>query len=243
MDTKADASAIPTKVSQLTNDSNFVTTNSSPNFAGLTINNNAKIKYIQRTGGSKGTYLIAETINDRVPNKVYAGDGSLFDVGKVLKNVSCSISGNRDDVEIGITAVDGTYTYTLIPKVNTKTPGIMSPADKVKLDKLQELVELKIVGTSESSVAMKPNKVYEITVGSALTITLEEPTDKTVYNEYQGTFDTGDTIPTVTFPSNVRWNDTPKVGANQHVEFSIRYSGGKYYGICQVWDMTTEESV
>lgn len=184
LDTKADVSAIPTKLSQLTNDGIFPTTNDIATFAGLIVNNNAKIKYIQRVGGDEGTYLIAETPADRVANKVYAADGSLFDVSK--------------------------------------------------------LVELKIVGTSESSVAMKPNKVYEITVGSALTITLEEPTDKTVYNEYQGTFDTGDTIPTVTFPSNVRWNDTPKVGANQHVEFSIRYSGGKYYGICQVWDMTKQ---
>lgn len=65
---KADASAIPTKVSQLTNDSNFVTPNSNPNFSGLTITNNAKIKYIQKSGGSEGTYLIAEAPADRVPN-------------------------------------------------------------------------------------------------------------------------------------------------------------------------------
>ena len=203
----------------------------------------ASIHRRQRTDGDEGTYLLAETPADRVSNKVYAADGSLFDVSKVLKTAICKVSGNGNNIEIVTTTVDGTYNYSSIPKVTTKTPGIMTAADKVKLDKLQELVELKIVGTSESSVAMKPNKVYEITVGSALTITLEEPTDKTVYNEYQGTFDTGDTIPTVTFPSNVRWNDTPKVGANQHVEFSIRYSGGKYYGICQVWDMTTEQSV
>ena len=241
---KADASAIPTKVSQLTNDLNFPTPNDNVTFAGLTIHNNAQIRYIQKYHHEdKYTYLIAETPADRVANKVFAADGSLFDVGKLVKNVQCNVSGDSNNIEFGYTTVDGTYNFSVVPTVTTNHGGIMSPADKVKLDKLQELVELKIVGTSESSVAMKPNKVYEITVGSALTITLEEPTDKTVYNEYQGTFDTGDTIPTVTFPSNVRWNDTPKVGANQHVEFSIRYSGGKYYGICQMWDITTEQSV
>lgn len=239
LDTKADVSAIPTKLSQLTNDS-FPTPDDIAIFAGLIIHNNARIRYIQKSGGSEGTYLIAEVPADRVANKVFAADGSLFDVSKLVKNVQCNVSRDPNNVEFGYTTVDGTYNFSVIPTVTTNHSGIMTAADKVKLDKLQKLVELKIVGTSESSVAMKPNKVYEITVGSALTITLEEPTDKTVYNEYQGTFDTGDTIPTVTFPSNVRWNDTPKVGANQHVEFSIRYSGGKYYGICQVWDMTKQ---
>lgn len=137
--TKADASAIPTKLSQLTNDSNFVTPNSNPTLSGMTVTSNAKIKYIQKSGGSEGTYLVAETVADRVANKVFAADGSLFDVGKVLKKAACNVSGNRDDLELGITAVDGTYTFTLIPKVTTKTPGIMYAADKVKLDALPSI--------------------------------------------------------------------------------------------------------
>lgn len=86
LDTKADTSAIPTKISQLTNDSNFVTPNDYAIFAGLTVHNNAQIKYIQKyrhEGAS--TYLIAETPADRVANKVYAADGSLFDVSDVLQ--------------------------------------------------------------------------------------------------------------------------------------------------------------
>lgn len=99
LDTKADTSAIPTKVSQLTNDSNFVTTGSNPTLSGLTINNNAKIKYIQKTDGDEGTYLIAETPADRVANKVFAADGSLFDVGKVDKmQALIDAKANKDDV-------------------------------------------------------------------------------------------------------------------------------------------------
>lgn len=99
LDTKADTSAIPTKVSQLTNDSKFITTGSNPTLSGLTINNNAKIKYIQKTDGDEGTYLIAETPADRVANKVFAADGSLFDVGKVDKmQALIDAKANKDDV-------------------------------------------------------------------------------------------------------------------------------------------------
>lgn len=88
---------------------------------------------------------------------------------------------------------------------------------------------------------MDANKVYDIKVGESLTLTLNTPTDLTVTNEYQGSFDTGSTAPTVTFPSNVIWAETPSVEANTHYEFNIRYTGGKYYGIIQAWTNTRDE--
>lgn len=150
---KADASAIPTKVSQLTNDSNFITPNSNPTFSGLTINN-AKIKYIQKSGDSdtEGTYLIAETVADRVANKVYAADGSLFDVGKLVKKIQCKVSGDTNNIEVGYTTVDNTYNFAVIPTVTTKHGGIMSPADKVKLDSLPSITS-KLVNITTASTA------------------------------------------------------------------------------------------
>ena len=76
-------------------------------------------------------------------------------------------------------------------------------------------------------------------VGESLTITINAPTDLTVTNEYQGSFDTGATAPTVTFPADVIWSDTPSVEANTHYEFNIRYIGGKYYGLVQEWNINT----
>lgn len=137
---KADASAIPTKVSQLTNDSNFVTPNDNAIFAGLTIHNNAQIRYIQKYNHEgKATYLIAETPADRVANKVYAADGSLFDVGKLVKKVQCSVSGDRNNIEFGYTTVDDTYNFSVVPTVTTNHSGIMTAADKVKLDSLPSI--------------------------------------------------------------------------------------------------------
>lgn len=149
---KADASAIPTKVSQLTNDSNFITLNSNPIFSGLTIKSNAKIKFIQKSGDANGTYLVAETVADRVANKVYAADGSLFDVGKLVKKIQCNVSGDVNNIEIGYTTVDNTYNFSVVPTVTTHHGGIMSPADKVKLDSLPSITS-KLVNITTASTA------------------------------------------------------------------------------------------
>ena len=114
-----------------------------------------------------------------------------------------------------------------------------------ELNKYLDIVKLSVVEspTSETTVAMDANKVYDITIGESLTITLNAPTDLTVTNEYQGSFDTGATAPTVTFPADVIWAETPSVGANTHYEFNIRYTGGKYYGLVQTWEISTERSI
>ena len=108
-----------------------------------------------------------------------------------------------------------------------------------------DIVKLPVVETpaSETTVAMDANNVYDITIGESLNITLNAPTDFTVTNEYQGSFDTGATAPTVTFPADVIWAETPSVEANTHYEFNIRYTGGKYYGLVHPWKISTEGNV
>lgn len=123
--------------------------------------------------------------------------------------------------------------------------GLKKPATDAanELNKYLDIVKLPVVETptSETTLAIDANKVYDITIGESLTLTLNAPTDLTVTNEYQGSFDTGSTAPTVTFPSNVIWADIPSVEANTHYEFNIRYTGGKYYGLIQAWNINTEE--
>jgi hypothetical protein len=121
--------------------------------------------------------------------------------------------------------------------------GLKKPATDAanELNKYLDIVKLPVVETpaSETTVAMDANKVYDITIGESLTLTLNAPTDLTVTNEYQGSFNTGSTAPTVTFPANVIWAETPSVEANTHYEFNIRYMGGKYYGLVQEWRLNT----
>lgn len=121
--------------------------------------------------------------------------------------------------------------------------GLKKPATDAanELNKYLDIVKLPVVETpaSKTTVAMDANKVYDITIGESLTLTLNAPTDLTVTNEYQGSFDTGATAPTVTFPADVIWGETPSVEANTHYEFNIRYTGGKYYGLVQEWNINT----
>ena len=123
--------------------------------------------------------------------------------------------------------------------------GLKKPAtDAVnELNKYLDIVKLPVVETpaSGTTVAMDANKVYDITIGESLTLTLNAPKDLTVTNEYQGSFDTGATAPTVTFPAVVIWAETPSIEANTHYEFNIRYTGGKYYGLVQEWSINTKE--
>ena len=123
--------------------------------------------------------------------------------------------------------------------------GLKKPATDAanELNKYLDIVKLPVVETptSETTVAMDANKVYDITVGESLTLTLNAPTETGIVNEYSGSFDTGTTAPTVTFPVDVVWAETPSVEANTHYEFNIRYTGGKYYGLVQTWGINTEE--
>ena len=151
-----------------------------------------------------------------------------------------------DKGEQGIQGVKGDpFTYddfTPDEIVNLKKPATDAANE---LNKYLDIVKLPVVETpvSETTVAMDANKVYDITIGESLTITINAPTDLTVTNEYQGSFDTGATAPTVTFPADVIWAETPSVEANTHYEFNIRYTGGKYYGLVQAWEINTEERI
>lgn len=159
--------------------------------------------------------------------------------------------GDKGDIgaqgEQGIQGVKGDP-FTYDDFTSEEIENLKKPATDAanELNKYLDIVKLPVVETpaSETTVAMDANKVYDITIGESLTLTLNDPTDLTVTNEYQGSFDTGSTAPTVTFPADVIWAETPSVEANTHYEFNIRYTCGKYYGLVQTWEISsTEESV
>lgn len=146
--------------------------------------------------------------------------------------------------EQGIQGVKGDP-FTYDDFTSEEIESLKKPATDAanELNKYLDIVKLPVVetSTSETTVAMDANKVYDITIGESLTLTLNAPTDLTVTNEYQGSFDTGSTTPTITFPSNVIWAETLSVEANTHYEFSIRYVSGKYYGLLYGWALDAAE--
>lgn len=198
--------------------------------------------------GPKGE---AFTYNDFTPEQLKSLTGPKGDTGETGPQGEQGIQGEqgvKGDTgakgEQGIQGVKGDP-FTYDDFTSEEIEGLKKPATDAanELNKYLDIVKLPVVETpaSETTVAMDANKVYNITIGESLTLTLNTPTDLTVTNEYQGSFDTGATAPTVTFPSNVIWADTPSVETNTHYEFSIRYVGGKYYGLMQAWNINSVE--
>ena len=101
------------------------------------------------------------------------------------------------------------------------------------------IIKKLIVSTSDTTLGMDANKLYAITVGAALTLNINAATDTSITNDWEGCFDTGATVPTVTWPADVNWGTSNMtLAANTHYEFSIRQSGGKYYGILYGWSLS-----
>ena len=203
--------------------------------------------------GEKGDKGNAFTFADFTPEELASLKGEKGEKGdkgdKGLQGIQGE-QGMKGDTgaqgEQGIQGVKGDP-FTYDDFTPNEIENLKKPATDAanELNKYLDIVKLPVVETpaSETTLAMDANKVYDITIGESLTIIINAPTDLTVTNEYQGSFDTGSTAPTVTFPADVIWAETPSVDANTHYEFNIRYTGGKYYGLVQTWEIGTEGSV
>lgn len=202
--------------------------------------------------GEQGLQGIQGLQGERGERGLPGNDGAKGDKGDAFKYTDFtpeqlkSLTGPKGDKgeqgEQGIQGVKGDP-FTYDDFTSGEIEGLKKPATDAanELNKYLDIVKLPVVETpaSETTLAMDANKVYDITIGESLTLTLNAPTDLTVTNEYQGSFDTGATAPTVTFPADVIWAETPSVEANTHYEFNIRYIGGKYYGLVQEWNINT----
>lgn len=154
-----------------------------------------------------------------------------------------NIKGEKGDVgDKGDAFTYDDFTPEQLKTLQDKVVESSKEVAMVEVNKYTDLVKLPNieVPVSGDTVTLEPNKVYNIAIGESLTLVLAPPTDTTITNEYQGSFDTGATAPTVTFPADVIWAETPSVEANTHYEFNIRYTGGKYYGLVQNWKFSTE---
>ena len=206
----ANASDIPTKTSQLTNDSNFLTEIPIANGtkvggikvstnSGYSINNTGLFELNSATSTSKGIVSI--------------GTGLTVNSGKVTLNTATS--SNLGGV---IVPNNGT--------ISVDTSGNISVSDKVALktdlDSKQDAITYS--SSSSSSVTLTANSLIDLgTRNSAITVLLPS-TASHDHKEYWFRF-TADstTAPSLSLPSSVLWQDgkTPTIKSGETYEFCI----------------------
>ena len=179
-------------------------------------------KGAQGEKGEQGARGAAFTYADFTPEQISGLQKPATDAAAAVKaSTADAIKDAKDETD------------KAVENANTATAEVNKYLGIVKLPVVE-------VAASGAAVAMDANKVYVISIGESLTVTLNAPTDYTIVNEWQGAFVTGGTAPTVTFPADVVWSETPSVEVNCYYEFNIRYVGGKYYGLIQSWKISSE---
>lgn len=114
--------------------------------------------------------------------------------------------------------------------------NVDSVVDNVGVDTLAEVIDAianyEIDAEQDISEPIPPNKLINAgTISDDITITLDTTTNNTLSKEYMFQFDTGDTVPTITWPSSVMWVEEPDIEANHRYQVSILNDVGLIVGV------------
>ena len=78
-----------------------------------------------------------------------------------------------------------------------------------------------IVNPTDTVVCIMPNVLYVWGEVESLDITLAQPDDVSIVNEYMIQFTSGDVATTLILPSEIKWASTPTIQANKVYQISI----------------------
>lgn len=214
-------SEIPTKTSDLTNDSGFITsyTETDPTVPSYVKNiTQANITSWNNKSDFSGNYNDL-TNKPTIPSEVTETTVSNW----------------------GFTKNTGTYSKpsTGIPKADLAS-AVQTSLDKADtaLQSHQDISgkanKISVVQTSASTIEINPNTFYKFGEVASLNITLASITDNTIYNEYMFEFVSGTTATTLTLPSSIKWLETPTIDANKIYQCSIVDNIGLLVGVANV---------
>ena len=206
----ANASNIPTKTSQLTNDSNFLTE--------IPIASDTKI------GGIK----VSTNSGYSISNTGLFELNSATSTSKGIVSIGTGLTVNSGEVTLN-TATSSNLGGVIVPNngtISVDTSGNISVSDKVALktdlDSKQDAITYS--SSSNSSVTLTANSLIDLgTRSSAITVLLPS-TASSDHKEYWFRF-TADstTAPSLSLPSSVLWQDgkTPTIKPGETYEFCI----------------------
>ena len=214
-------SEIPTKTSDLTNDSGFITgyTETDPTVPSHVKNiTQANITSWNNKSDFSGNYNDL-TNKPTIPSEVTETTVSNW----------------------GFTKNTGTYSKpsTGIPKADLAS-AVQTSLDKADtaLQSHQDISgkanKISVVQTSTSTIEINPNTFYKFGEVSSLNITLAAITDTSVLNEYMFEFVSGTTATTLTLPDTIKWLETPTIESNKIYQCSIVNNIGILVGVANV---------
>ena len=125
---------------------------------------------------------------------------------------------------------DGTTVEDIINNINTSSLIWNNKQDKLISDENIKTVNGESIlgsgnisiaypqvnhGTSDTTFALTPNVLHIWDEISELSLTLADPTDTTVANEYLFQFISGATATTLTLPDTIKWLETPSIESDK----------------------------
>lgn len=225
----AKSSDVPTKTSQLTNDSGFVNASDIPTKTSQLTNDSNFLTEIPIASDTKvGGIKVSTNSGYSINNTGLFELNSATSTSKGIVSIGTGLTVNSGEVTLN-TATSSNLGGVIVPNngtISVDTSGNISVSDKVALktdlDSKQDAITYS--SSSNSSVTLTANSLIDLgTRSSAITVLLPS-TASSDHKEYWFRF-TADstTAPSLSLPSSVLWQDgkTPTIKPGETYEFCI----------------------
>lgn len=225
----AKSSDVPTKTSQLTNDSGFVNASDIPTKTSQLTNDSGFLTEIPIASDTKvGGIKVSANSGYSINNTGLFELNSATSTSKGIVSIGTGLTVNSGEVTLN-TATSSNLGGVIVPNngtISVDTSGNISVSDKVALktdlDSKQDAITYS--GSLDSNVTLTANSLIDLgTRSSAITVLLPS-TAGPDHKEYWFRF-TADstTAPSLSLPSSVLWQDgkTPTIKPGETYEFCI----------------------
>lgn len=225
----AKASDVPTKTSQLTNDSGFAKASDVPTKTSQLTNDSNFLTEIPIASDTKvGGIKVSANSGYSISNTGLFELNSATSTSKGIVSIGTGLTVNSGEVTLN-TATSSNLGGVIVPNngtISVDTSGNISVSDKVALktdlDSKQDAITYS--SSSSSNVTLTANSLIDLgTRSSAITVLLPS-TASSDHKEYWFRF-TADstTAPSLSLPSSVLWQDgkTPTIKSGETYEFCI----------------------
>lgn len=225
----AKASDVPTKTSQLTNDSGFAKASDVPTKTSQLTNDSNFLTKIPIASGMKvGGIRVSANSGYSINNTGLFELNSATSTSKGIVSIGTGLTVNSGEVTLN-TATSSNLGGVIVPNngtISVDTSGNISVSDKVALktdlDSKQDAITYS--GSLDSNVTLTANSLIDLgTRDSAITVLLPSMASHD-HKEYWFRF-TADstTAPSLSLPSSVLWQDgkTPTIKSGETYEFCI----------------------